>query len=166
MRAAIHEDICRNGYDAERGTFVQYYGAKAVDASLLFIPFVGFLPPSDVRVRGTIEAIERDLMVEGFVRRYVTEQDVDGLPPGEGVFIACTLWLASALYVIDRRDDAQVLFERVLALRNDVGLLSEEYEPRSQRLLGNFPQALSHIFIVTAALRLSGQVHSAFAPTR
>jgi GH15 family glucan-1,4-alpha-glucosidase len=157
-RATIHEDVCRNGFDAERGTFVQYYGSKAVDASLLMIPIVGFLPITDARVRGTIETIERELMAGGFVLRYPTTQEVDGLPPGEGVFLACTLWLANALQLLDRLDDAQVLFERVLRLCNDVGLLSEEYDVAAQRLVGNFPQALSHVSLIMTAFRLAGVV--------
>lgn len=166
VRAAIHDDVCRHGFDAERGSFVQSYGSKELDASLLFIPFTGFLPPTDPRVRGTIEAIERELVSHGFVRRYVTQETIDGLPPGEGVFIACTLWLASALNLIGRHEDAHALFERVLALRNDVGLLSEEYEPVSKRLLGNFPQALSHIGLVGCALQLGGQPSTTPAATR
>jgi GH15 family glucan-1,4-alpha-glucosidase len=164
VRAAIHDDVCRKGFDAERGTFVQYYGAKELDASLLFIPFTGFLPPTDPRVRATIEAIERELMIGGFVRRYVTREHIDGLPPGEGVFLACTLWLASALNLIGRRDDAMVLFERVHALCNDVGLLSEEYDPVGKRLLGNFPQALSHIGLVGCALQLGGHAPDTATP--
>jgi GH15 family glucan-1,4-alpha-glucosidase len=158
VRASIHEDVCRNGFDAERGTFVQYYGSKAVDASLLMIPQVGFLPITDARVRGTIETIERELMAGGFVLRYPTTQEVDGLPPGEGVFLACTLWLANALLLLDRRDDARVLFERVLGLCNDVGLLSEEYDVAARRLVGNFPQALSHVSLVMTAFRLAEEI--------
>jgi GH15 family glucan-1,4-alpha-glucosidase len=158
VRASIHEDVCRNGFDAERGTFVQYYGSKAVDASLLMIAQVGFLPITDTRVRGTIETIERELMAGGFVLRYPTTQEVDGLPPGEGVFLACTLWLANALLLLDRRDDARVLFERVLGLCNDVGLLSEEYDVAARRLVGNFPQALSHVSLVMTAFRLAEEI--------
>jgi GH15 family glucan-1,4-alpha-glucosidase len=156
IRAQIHEDVCRNGYDSERGTFVQYYGSKAVDASLVMIPLVGFLPPDDPRVLGTIAAVERELMVDGFLMRYRTDPKVDGLPPGEGVFLACTLWLSNALTMLDRGDDARVLFERVLGLCNDVGLLSEEYDPGLKRLLGNFPQALSHVGIVACLCSLQG----------
>ncbi|MDB5865600.1 MAG: glucoamylase, partial [Betaproteobacteria bacterium] len=156
IRAEIHEDVCRNGYDAERGTFVQYYGSKAVDASLVMIPLAGFLPPGDPRVLGTLATIERELMVDGLLMRYRTTPEVDGLPPGEGVFIACTLWYAHALTLLDRYDEARVLFERVLALCNDVGLLSEEYDPMLRRLTGNFPQALSHVGIVNTAFRLHG----------
>jgi GH15 family glucan-1,4-alpha-glucosidase len=154
LRATIHEDVCRNGYDADRGTFVQYYGSKAVDASLLMIPVSGFLPPDDPRLLGTIEAVQRELMIDGFVRRYLTDPEVDGLPAGEGAFIPCTLWLATALTTIGRHDEARELLERVLALTNDVGLLSEEYDPALGRLLGNFPQALWHVALVTTALRL------------
>jgi GH15 family glucan-1,4-alpha-glucosidase len=121
------------------------------------IPLTGFLPAQDARVRGTLEAVERELIAHGFVRRYVTDPKVDGLPAGEGVFIACTLWLACALDAIGRPDDGRVLLERVLAIGNDLGLLSEEYDPVSRRLLGNFPQALSHSGLVMAALRLTRQ---------
>jgi GH15 family glucan-1,4-alpha-glucosidase len=154
IRAEIHDDVCRNGYDAERGTFVQYYGSKAVDASLVMIPLAGFLPASDPRVLGTIAAVERELMCDGFVMRYRTDPAVEGLPPGEGVFLPCTLWLANALTLLDRCDEAHALFERVLALCNDVGLLSEEYEPTLKRLTGNFPQALSHVALVNCICRL------------
>jgi GH15 family glucan-1,4-alpha-glucosidase len=123
----------------ELGSFVRFYGAKQLDASLLMIPLVGFLPPSDPRVRGTVEAIERQLLHDGFVQRYPTESNVDGLPAGEGAFLACTLWLADNLYLLGRHDDAREVFERLLALRNDVGLLSEEYDPQARRLIGNFP---------------------------
>jgi GH15 family glucan-1,4-alpha-glucosidase len=156
LRSVIHDDVCKNGYDAERGTFVQYYGSKAVDASLLMIPGSGFLPANDPRVIGTIDAVQRELMIQGFVRRYLTDPEVDGLPSGEGVFIPCTLWLATALSAIGRKNEAEQFLERVLALTNDVGLLSEEYDPLARRLLGNFPQALSHVALVTTALRLSG----------
>jgi GH15 family glucan-1,4-alpha-glucosidase len=156
IRDAIHEDVCRNGYDAERATFVQYYGSTAVDASLVMIPLAGFLPPDDPRVIGTIAAVERDLMVDGLLMRYRADPAVDGLPQGEGVFLACTLWLANALTMLDRCDEARALFDRVLALRNDVGLLSEEYDPRAKRLIGNFPQALSHVGLVACLCRLQG----------
>jgi GH15 family glucan-1,4-alpha-glucosidase len=133
IRDAIHEQVCREGFDAGLGAFVQSYGSKALDASLLMISPVGFLPATDPRVRGTVEAIERDLMVDGFVARYATEEGVDGLPSGEGMFLACSFWLADNLYLMGREDDARQLFERLLALRNDVGLLSEEYDPRVGR---------------------------------
>ncbi len=156
VRAQIHDDVCKKGYDVERGSFVQYYGSKALDASLVMIPLVGFLPAQDPRVRGTIDAIERELMCDGFVMRYRTDPKVEGLPPGEGVFLPCTLWLANALTMLDRCEDARALFARVLALCNDVGLLSEEYDPVLKRLTGNFPQALSHVGLVACLCRLQG----------
>ncbi|MGH8579138.1 MAG: glycoside hydrolase family 15 protein [Gammaproteobacteria bacterium] len=155
LRDTIHEEVCREGYDAERNTFVQYYGGKGLDASLLMIPLVGFLPASDSRVRGTVEAIERHLVTEGFVARYPTRPDVDGLPSGEGAFLACTFWLADNLALLGRHDDARQLFERLLELRNDVGLLSEEYDPNTHRLVGNFPQAFSHVGLINTARNLS-----------
>ena len=155
IRDAIHEQVCREGFDAELGAFVQSYGSKALDASLLLIPLVGFLPATDPRVRGTVEAIERDLTDDGFVARYATTEEVDGLPAGEGMFLACSFWLADNLYLIGRKADARKMFERLLALRNDVGLLSEEYDPRVGRLVGNFPQALSHISLINSAFSLA-----------
>ena len=155
LRDIIHAEVCQRGFDAERNTFVQYYGGKALDASLLMIPLVGFLPPSDARVRGTVEAITRHLMIDGFVARYPTTPEVDGLPAGEGAFLACTFWLADALALLGRRDEARQLFERLLGLRNDVGLLSEEYDPAARRLVGNFPQAFSHISLINTACNLS-----------
>jgi GH15 family glucan-1,4-alpha-glucosidase len=155
LRTTIKEEIVRKGFDPERNTFVQYYGSKELDASLLMIPLVGFLPASDPRVRGTVEAIEHDLMSEGFVLRYPTKPDVDGLPAGEGAFLACTFWLADNFALLGRDADARNLFERLLALRNDVGLLAEEYDPRQKRLVGNFPQAFSHISLVNTAYNLS-----------
>ena len=155
LRATIQQEIFRKGFDPERNTFVQYYGGKELDASLLMIPMVGFLPASDARVRGTVEAIERDLMREGFVMRYPTQQEIDGLPPGEGAFLACTFWLADNFSLLGRHEDARNLFERLLQLRNDVGLLSEEYDPGRGRLVGNFPQAFSHISLVNTACNLS-----------
>jgi GH15 family glucan-1,4-alpha-glucosidase len=139
----------------KRNTFVQYYGARDLDASLLLIPQVGFLPPEDPRVRGTIEAIERELLQDGFVCRYPSRPGADGLPPGEGVFLACSFWLANSLALIGRRDDAIALFERLLALRNDLGLLAEEYDPGAKRQLGNFPQAFSHTAIINTAAHLA-----------
>jgi GH15 family glucan-1,4-alpha-glucosidase len=151
LRAEIHDQVCREGYDAERGSFVQYYGSKDVDASLLMIPLVGFLPGTDERVRGTVEAIERELLVDGFVVRYLTREEVDGLPPGEGAFLACTFWLADNFALMGRHEDARRLFERLLSLCNDVGLLAEEYDPAQKRLLGNFPQAFSHVSLINTA---------------
>ncbi|MGH7826409.1 MAG: glycoside hydrolase family 15 protein, partial [Candidatus Binatia bacterium] len=155
LRAKIHEEVCRNGFDRERNTFVQYYGGKELDASLLMIPLVGFLQASDARVKGTVEAIERDLMAGGFVLRYRTKPDVDALPPGEAAFLACSFWLADNLALAGRKQDAQRLFESLLSLCNDVGLLSEGYDPGNKRLLGNFPQALSHLALVNTACNLS-----------
>ena len=155
LRQQIHDEICQRGYDAERETFVQYYGAKQADASLLLMPVVGFLPVRDPRVQGTVRAIERELMVDGLVRRYRTETGVDGLPPGEGVFLPCSFWLADNYALAGRRDEATALFERLLALRNDVGLFAEEYDPRAHRMLGNFPQAFTHVGLVNTACNLS-----------
>src|SRR5207249_2783516 len=141
----------------ERRSFVQYYGGKELDASLLMIPLVGFLPPDDERVRATVAAIERELCRDGFVYRYQTSESehVDGLPRGEGVFLACTFWLADNYALEGRRSEARAVFERILSIRNDVGLLSEEYDPIERRLLGNFPQAFSHVGLVNTAHNLS-----------
>ena len=154
-RARIHADVCAHGFDPVRNTFVQHYGGADLDASLLLITQVGFLPPDDPRIRGTVEAIERELVVDGLVQRYRTRHDLDGLPAGEGYFLPCSFWLADALVLIGRRDDAQALFERLLALRNDVGLLSEEYDLRHRRALGNVPQAMTHMALVNSARNLS-----------
>jgi GH15 family glucan-1,4-alpha-glucosidase len=156
LRGTIHAEVCQRGFDAKRNTFVQSYEGNALDASLLMIPLVGFLPASDPRVRGTVEAIERHLTADGFVARYATTEALDGLPPGEGAFLACTFWLADVLALLGRRDEACQLFERLLGLRNDVGLLAEEYDPAARRLLGNFPQALSHVALINTACNLSG----------
>jgi GH15 family glucan-1,4-alpha-glucosidase len=155
LRGKIAAQVVEQAYDAERNTFVQYYGARDLDASLLLIPQLGFLPPNDPRVRGTIAAIERELMRDGFVCRYPSRPGTDGLPAGEGVFLACSFWLANSLALIGRRDDAIALFERLLEVSNDLGLLSEEYDPRSKRLLGNFPQAFSHVAIINTAANLA-----------
>lgn len=155
LRDRIHEDVCTHGYDAELNSFTQYYGSRELDASLLLLPELGFLPPDDPRIRGTVEAIERTLMRDGLVLRYDTTKTDDGLPPGEGVFLACSFWLADAYMMLGRVDDAEKLFERLLALRNDLGLLAEQYEPRSQRQVGNFPQAFSHLALVNTASNLS-----------
>jgi GH15 family glucan-1,4-alpha-glucosidase len=151
----IHDEVCRRGFDAELGSFVRSYGSKELDASLLLLPTVGFLPPADPRVRGTVEAIERKLLVDGLVMRYDTTESEDGLSSGEGVFLACSFWLVDAYVLLDRPADARRLFERLLTLCNDVGLLSEEYDPGTGRLLGNFPQALSHIALINSAFNLS-----------
>jgi GH15 family glucan-1,4-alpha-glucosidase len=155
LAAEIHADVCRRGFDAELGSFVQSYGSKQLDASLLLLPEVGFLPPDDPRVRGTLRAIEQRLLIDGFVMRYDTEKEHDGLPPGEGAFLACSFWLVDAYVLQNRWSDARRLFDRLLALRNDVGLLSEEYDPRTGRLVGNFPQAFTHVALVNSALNLA-----------
>ncbi|HXV78327.1 MAG TPA: glycoside hydrolase family 15 protein [Candidatus Binatia bacterium] len=155
LRQTIHDEVCQRGFDPEQNAFVQYYDDKRLDASLLMIPLVGFLPAHDPRVKGTVEAIERDLLVEGLVMRYRTHPHIDALPPGEGPFLPCSFWLADNLALLGRKQDSLQLFERLLDLRNDVGLLSEEYDPQSKRLLGNFPQAFSHISLVNTACNLS-----------
>lgn len=159
LRDEIHRDVCERGYDEERNTFTQSYGSKELDASLLLIPQMGFLPPDDKRVIGTIEAIQRELSTEdGFVLRYPTHGEdagVDGLEGDEGAFLACSFWLADDLAMIGRVDEARQLFERLLSLRNDLGLLAEEWDPRLQRQVGNFPQAFSHVPLIDTALRLT-----------
>lgn len=159
LRDDIHRDVCDNGYDKERNTFTQSYGSRELDASLLLIPQMGFLPPDDKRVIGTIEAIQRELSTEdGFVLRYPTKGEdagVDGLEGDEGAFLACSFWLADDLAMIGRVDEARQLFERLLSLRNDLGLLAEEWDPRLQRQVGNFPQAFSHVPLIDTALRLT-----------
>ncbi len=155
VRAQIHDEVCRRGFDSQLGSFVQAYDRKELDASLLLLPAVGFLPPDDPRVRGTVEAIERYLMVDGFVMRYDTGRAIDGLPPGEGAFLACSFWMVDAYILLGRHDDARQLFDRLVGLCNDVGLLSEEYDPRLGRLVGNFPQAFSHVALVNSASNLN-----------
>ena len=163
LRAAIHDDVCRHGYDAEKGAFVQSYGAKELDASLLLIPIAGFLPASDARMRGTVRAIERELMEGGLVHRYRAHPQTDGLPPGEGAFLACSFWLADNYVLQGRLEEARALFERLLGLANDVGLLAEEYDPRSRRQLGNFPQAFSHVALINTAFNLAERLKPAEA---
>lgn len=156
MREVVHRDVCEKGYDPERGTFTQYYGSRELDAATLLIPRVGFLPPDDPRVIGTVDAVREELGRSGLVRRYSTEgPSVDGLPGDEGAFLACSFWLADALHLTGRSKEARTLFERLLTVRNDVGLLAEEYDPVSGRQLGNFPQAFSHVGLVNTALALS-----------
>lgn len=158
IRDQIHAEVCQRGYNADKKTFVQFYGSDALDASLLTMPLTGFLPPSDERVRGTIEAIERELVQNGLVLRYLPEEEnVDGLPGSEGVFLPCSFWLADCLHLIGRKREAKELFERLLSLRNDLGLLSEEYDPGEKRQLGNFPQAFTHVALVNSARILSGE---------
>jgi GH15 family glucan-1,4-alpha-glucosidase len=156
-RRAIFEEVCEHGFDTSRNTFTQHYGSTAVDAALLLIPEVGFLPATDPRMRGTVEAIEKELWVDGFVQRYTTTADtaeLDGLPPGEGAFLPCTFWLADAYAAQGRHEAARQVFERLLGLANDVGLLAEEYDTDAARMVGNFPQALTHIALVNTALNL------------
>jgi GH15 family glucan-1,4-alpha-glucosidase len=154
VRDTIHEEVCRNAFNEKKKCFVRSYGSNQLDASLLLMPLVEFLPGDDPRIRATVEAVERDLTVDGFVRRYDTSMSCDGLPSGEGAFLACNFWMVSSLKTIGRAEDARRLFEHLLPLCNDLGLLSEEYDPKSKRLLGNFPQAFSHIALVNAAFDL------------
>jgi GH15 family glucan-1,4-alpha-glucosidase len=155
VREEIFQEVCAKAFDPELGTFVQAYGAKHVDANLLLIPIMGFLPVSDPRIEGTIATIERRLLRGGFVARYDTEETDDGLPPGEGAFLACSFWLVDAYILQNRTADAERLFRRLVGLRNDLGLLSEEYDPRAKRLIGNFPQAFSHMALVNSAYNLT-----------
>jgi GH15 family glucan-1,4-alpha-glucosidase len=159
LRDRIHADICAKAFNADLNAFVQAYGSTLVDASVLLIPLVGFLPASDPRVRGTVDAIEKRLVVDGFVLRYDSAATDDGLPEGEGAFLACSFWLADNYLLLDRYDDALRIFDRMLALRNDVGLLSEEYDPALRRQVGNFPQAFSHIALLSTAFNLGHARH-------
>jgi len=161
VRDAIHAQVCERAFEARRNAFMQSYESAYLDASLLLIPQVGFLPPDDPRVRGTIAAIERELIVDGLVLRYSTETGVDALPAGEGAFLPCSFWLADSYVLTDRRPEGEALFERLLTLRNDVGLFAEEYDPRAKRMLGNFPQALTHMALVNSARLLSMPVQQA-----
>ena len=167
LRDEIHEQVCDQGFNPAKGSFTQYYGSDALDASLLMIPLVGFLPATDPRVRGTIEAVERELMDGGFVLRYRTVDtgDVDGLTGREGAFLACSFWMADCLAMIGREHDAHAMLDRLLALRNDLGLLSEEYDPVAGRLVGNFPQAFSHVSLVNCVSKLSGAEHPVMHPS-
>jgi GH15 family glucan-1,4-alpha-glucosidase len=157
IRATIHREITEQGFDVELNSFTQAYGSKRLDASLLVIPLVGFLPADDPRMIGTVAAIERELVRDGFVYRYAHDEEakgIDGLPPGEGAFLPCTFWLADNLALQGRQDEAEKLYERLLALRNDLGLLAEEWDPDSRRQLGNFPQAFTHVALVNTAFNL------------
>ena len=158
QRTQVHAEVCANGFDEEMGSFVQAYDVRRLDASLLMIPLVGFLPITDPRVVGTMEAIKRDLTYEGLVMRYdaVADETIDGLPAGEGAFLLCTFWLVDNLAMAGRTDEATALFERLLSLRNDVGLLAEQWDNDGQRMLGNFPQAFSHVGMVNSAWNLAG----------
>jgi GH15 family glucan-1,4-alpha-glucosidase len=159
LRDDIFSEVCAKGYNKDVGAFTQYYGSDQLDASVLMIPLVGFLPPGDPRVVSTVEAVQRELVDHGFVLRYRTSDDgaVDGLTGREGAFLACSFWLVDCLAMIGRTDEAVEIFERLLALRNDLGLLSEEYDPLAGRLVGNFPQAFSHVSLINSAFRLSGK---------
>jgi len=159
LRDRIHADVCEKAYNAELNSFVQAYGSKLIDASVLLMPLVGFLPASDPRIRGTVEAIEKRLVVDGFVLRYDSAATDDGLPEGEGAFLACSFWLADNYLLLGRQEDALRIFERLVALRNDVGLLSEEYDPELRRQVGNFPQAFSHIALLSTAFNLGHARH-------
>jgi GH15 family glucan-1,4-alpha-glucosidase len=154
LRARIHEDVCSRGFSAQRGAFVQSYGSSELDAALLLIPITGFLPATDPRVVSTVAAIQRELTVEGFVHRYRTREELEGLPPGEGAFLACSFWLCDNLCLQGRWGEARAMFARLVGLCNDVGLLAEQYDVRSGRFLGNFPQAFSHVALVNTALNL------------
>ncbi len=161
VRDEIHREVCRQGFDERLGSFTQSYGSQELDASLLLLPLVGFLPATDPRVRGTIEAVERELLHEGFVLRYRTQEDgVDGLPPGEGVFLPCSFWLADCYELLGRHEEAHALFERLAGLANDVGLLAEEYDPQAGRMLGNFPQAFTHLALVNSAFNIAPHLPS------
>jgi GH15 family glucan-1,4-alpha-glucosidase len=155
LRDEIHADVCANGFNSRLNAFVQAYGSDLVDASLLLMPLVGFLPATDARVRSTIESIEKHLLVDGLVLRYDSDATDDGLPAGEGAFLACSFWLADNYILLGRHDDARRMFERLLSLRNDVGLLAEGYDPRLKRQVGNFPQGYSHIALLSTAFNLS-----------
>jgi GH15 family glucan-1,4-alpha-glucosidase len=156
-RKTIFDEVCRQGFNRELNTFTQYYGGTGLDASLLFIPLTGFLPATDARVRGTVQAIERVLLHNGLLLRFKPEADVDGLSGEEGVFLACSFWLAGVYQMMGREDDARAIFERAASTRNDLGLLAEEYDPKLKRQLGNFPQAFSHFALVNAAFALAGE---------
>jgi len=155
LREEIHAEVCDQGFNDDLGSFTQAYGSKALDAGILMMPLVGFLPATDPRVAGTIAAIQERLTVDGFIRRYDTETHVDGMPGGEGAFLPCSCWLADCLALQGRDEEARALFQRVLDVRNDVGLLSEEYDPVRKRLVGNFPQAFSHVSLIGTARNLS-----------
>jgi GH15 family glucan-1,4-alpha-glucosidase len=157
LRTRIHKVVCENGFNIERDSFVQYFGGDTLDASLLLLPLVGFLPPEDRRIRSTLAAIESDLMVDGLILRYHTHETADGLTGSEGVFLACSFWFVDNLTLQGRYQEAREMFGRLLGLCNDVGLLAEEYEPAAKRQLGNFPQAFSHLALINAALNLDSR---------
>jgi GH15 family glucan-1,4-alpha-glucosidase len=162
-RQAIHDEVCDKGFHPVRQAFTQFYGTDRLDAAVLMIPLVGFLPATDPRMRSTIELIQKELCFDGFVQRYHPEKssDVDGLPPGEGAFLPCTFWLADCLHLMGREDEAREIFERLLAIRTPLGLMSEEYDTEAKRLIGNFPQAFSHISLINCARTLSRRANLA-----
>jgi GH15 family glucan-1,4-alpha-glucosidase len=157
LRDEIHAEVCEKGFDVELNSFTQYYGSKLLDSSLLMLAPLGFLPPDDPRIVGTVEAIEKNLVVDGFVLRYQTdtEEDVDGLKGSEGAFLMTSFWLADNFVLLGRNDEAKEMFDRLCGVCNDVGLLSEEYDPKDDRLLGNFPQAFSHVSLINTAANIS-----------
>jgi GH15 family glucan-1,4-alpha-glucosidase len=155
QREEIHDQVCAEGYDADKQAFTQAFGSKRLDAAVLMMPLVGFLPASDDRVQHTLKAVERELMHEGFVARYDTHGVDDGLPPGEGAFLPCSFWYVDNLALMGRDEEARTMFERLAGLTNDVGLLAEEYDPIAKRQLGNFPQAFTHIQLVNSAFNLN-----------
>ncbi|MGH2736146.1 MAG: glycoside hydrolase family 15 protein, partial [Actinomycetota bacterium] len=154
VREEIRESVLTRGYNHELGYFTRAYDDSSLDAALLMLPIVGFIDPADERMVGTVEAIQRELVVDGFVRRYLPDESIDGLKGDEGSFLMCSFWLVDCLELIGRRDEALELFERLLATRNDVGLLAEQYDTKLERQVGNFPQAFSHVALVTAAMAL------------
>jgi GH15 family glucan-1,4-alpha-glucosidase len=154
-RKAVHAEVCEQGWNADKQAFTQHYGSPDLDASILMLPLVGFLPPGDPRCVSTVEAVQRELMVDGFVLRYQNSSGVDGLPGREGAFLPCTFWLADCLAMMGRVDEAREIFTRLTGLANDVGLLSEEYDPGRRRLIGNFPQAFTHVGLINTARNLT-----------
>ena len=168
IRDEIHAQVCAEGWNEARQAFTQYYGGDELDASVLLLPIYGFLPANDPRIVATVDAIQRELTVDGFVWRYPTGRghNIDGLPGSEGAFLACSFWLVDALVLAGRHDEATALFERLLAVRNDVGLLSEEYDPYRKRLTGNFPQAFSHVALINSARNLSMELGPAHQRAR
>jgi GH15 family glucan-1,4-alpha-glucosidase len=166
LRGEIHDEVCRLGYSHQVESFVQYFGSKQLDASVLMMALVGFLPPDDPRMKSTVAAVEKHLMRDGLVARYNPDSSVDGMKGGEGAFLACSFWLADNYVLQGRLDEARKLFERVLAVRNDVGLLSEEYDVSEKRQLGNFPQAFSHLSLVNTAHNLNQSGHETPAKQR
>jgi GH15 family glucan-1,4-alpha-glucosidase len=155
LRQQIHEEVCREGFNPNINSFVQFYKSDEPDASLLMLPLVGFLPPTDPRITGTVAYIEKTLLRDGFVHRYRSQPEIDGLPSGEGTFLLCTFWLADNLALQGRRDEAREMFDRLLNIRNDIGLLPEQWDPQARRFLGNYPQAFSHVGLINTARNLT-----------